>query len=145
MVATTSPGPRATDPNRSPSAGMQFAVPARPTPSENVTQPDGSLIPSLPPTGGDGNPPGGRRRTKSTTELLSAFEELKTQGAALEAELRDRKQSLEAECYTALGSALFAQRADDQIAAAYKSITAPFGVRLRRKFDELAKLTDVEG
>ena len=137
MAATAPPGPRATDPKPSPSTGMQFALPARPNVSHG-----GSSIPSEPPTRA---PTRGRRRTKSTTELLSAIEDLRAQGKALETELIERRSRLETECYAALGGALFARREDDEVAAVYLSITSAAGARTMRKLEELAKLTDIKG
>lgn len=150
MTTTSAPGQGATDPDRSPSAGIEFRMPTDPAASDDVTQPGGSDNQSSPPSGdasasAEGKPPGGRRRGKSTSDLLSAYEDLRAQGKAIEAEIGQRRATLETECYSVLGSALFAQRKDDQVQAAYQSITAPLGARMKRKLAELEKLLDMIG
>ena len=111
---------------------MTFKLPTTPG-GHDSPPPDGSSKPQRP-----------RGRGKSTNDLLSAYEELQTQGEALAAQLRERKRTLETECYSVLGSTLFSRRVDDQVQAAYQSLTAPFGARMKRKLDELAKLADID-
>ena len=142
MTTTSAPEKGATDPDRSPSAGIEFRMPTNPEASDDVTQTD---EPPSPPdastrASGDGKPPGGRRRKKSTRELLAAHRENQTIREELEAEVRKRRSSLETECYSLLGAALFARRGDAPVADLYQVITSALGARAKTKLEELGQL-----
>ena len=147
MTTTSPPGRAATDPSRSPSAGMEFRTPKPQEASEDVTQTSGSNNRSSPPgeatdASGEGKPRRGRRRTKSTRELVASMESVSAERDELVAKLTERRRELETECYPALGEALFSRRRDQDTAPLYDHIAASVGAQVRKKLAELALLPE---
>ena len=142
---TTEPEP----PKRSPGTGVEYKLPRALASSQGESNASGN--PSTPPDAAsavaqdDSNPAKPpSARSKTTSQLLSSYQELEKQKAKIRADLLMRRQSLEVECYPVLGSALFALRTEQPVAPAYDQIASSLGHRMKRKLDQLAELLDID-
>ena len=137
-------------PEQSPRAGIEYRLPRSMASVQGER--NASRNPSTPPDAAsavaqdDSNPAKQpAARSKTTSRLLSSYQELEKQKEKIRADLLMRRQSLEVECYPVLGSALFALRTEQPVAPAYDQITSSLGSRMKRKLDQLAELLDIDG